>query len=382
MSKIKLRFRELYILVKLLVAWLMTLRHRPKNLWIISERGQEARDNGFVFFEYIKKHHEEIEAKFIIDSRSQDYDRFSKYPNSVIEYGSFEHYKLLCKASVLISTHIMGYTPFMDFFAKLDRKYKIFRFKKKIFLQHGIIKNYLPGLMKGAINVDLFCCGARPEYDYILSNFGFSDKVVKYTGLCRYDRLNDFQVKKQILVMPTWRMYERDKPFIATVYFKYWSAFLEDDNIHSLLNEYGYGLVFYPHYEVQKFIDAFKSLRLDSNIKIADFDYDVQTLLKESCMLITDYSSVYFDMAYMRKPIVFYQFDEEDFHTKHYQKGYIQEDNMGYLCTTQKQLFASLESLLRDGMVQDNKYIKFADKFFELRDDKNCQRVYNAIINA
>ena len=28
-------------------------------------------------------------------------------------------------------------------------------------------------------------------------------------------------------------------------------------------------------------------------------------------MLITDYSSVYFDIAYMRKPIIFYQFDEE-----------------------------------------------------------------------
>ena len=49
-------------------------------------------------------------------------------------------------------------------------------------------------------------------------------------------------------------------------------------------------------------------------------------------MLITDYSSVYFDIAYMRKPIIFYQFDEEEFRRKHYQRGYLREENLGYKC--------------------------------------------------
>ena len=38
------------------------------------------------------------------------------------------------------------------------------------------------------------------------------------------------------------------------------------------------------------------------NIILADWkNYDIQELLKESAFLITDYSSVFMDFAYMRK---------------------------------------------------------------------------------
>lgn len=382
MDKIKLRITELYVLIKLFIAWLVTGCHSRKNVWLISERGCEARDNGFVFFEYLKKNHTHLNVKYVIDPNSKDFYKFNKYPNSYYRFGSFEHCKSLCKSSTLVSTHIMGYTPFMDFFVKLDRNFKIFRHRKQIFLQHGIIKDYLPGLMKGAINVDLFCCGAKPEYDYILANFGHSKQIVKYTGLCRYDNLNNFKSKRQILVMPTWRMYERGKDFITTKYYHYWSCFLKSDQLYNYLEKFGYELVFYPHYEIQKYITSFLSLDLNPCVKIADFNFDVQTLLKESCMLITDYSSVYFDIAYMRKPIIFYQFDEEEFRRKHYQRGYLREENLGYKCITQEKLFEVLYELLENGMTQDYKYIEYADKFFEMRDDKNCQRVYEAIVNS
>lgn len=382
MDKIKLRITELYVLIKLLIVWFVTGCHSRKNVWLISERGCEARDNGFVFFEYLKKNYKYLNVKYVIDPNSKDFYKFNKYPNSTVIFGSFEHYKSLCKSSTLVSTHIMGYTPFMGFFVTLDRKFRIFRYRKQIFLQHGITKDYLPGLMKGAINVDLFCCGAKPEYDYILANFGHSKQIVKYTGLCRYDNLNNFKSKRQILVMPTWRMYERGKDFITTKYYHYWSSFLKSDQLHNYLEKFGYELVFYPHYEIQKYINSFLSLDLNPCVKIADFNYDVQTLLKESCMLITDYSSVYFDIAYMRKPIIFYQFDEEEFRRKHYQRGYLREENLGYKCITQEKLFEILYELLENGMTQDNKYIEYADKFFEMRDDKNCQRVYEAIVNS
>lgn len=48
MPKIKIRITELYVLIKLLIAWFVTGCHSRKNVWLISERGCEARDNGFV----------------------------------------------------------------------------------------------------------------------------------------------------------------------------------------------------------------------------------------------------------------------------------------------------------------------------------------------
>ena len=50
-------------------------------------------------------------------------------------------------------------------------------------------------------------------------------------------------------------------------------------------------------------------------------------MLKESSMLITDYSSVFFDVAYMHKPIIYYQFDRDAFRQGHYQEGYFSYDD-------------------------------------------------------
>ena len=59
---------------------------------------------------------------------------------------------------------------------------------------------------------------------------------------------------------------------------------------------------------MQRFLDEFTTC--SERIIIADWKkYDVQGLLKESALLITDLSSVFMDFAYMRKPMIYYQFD-------------------------------------------------------------------------
>lgn len=48
-------------------------------------------------------------------------------------------------------------------------------------------------------------------------------------------------------------------------------------------------------------------------IRLADWKrYDIQELLKSAAVMVTDYSSVFMDMVYMRKPVLHYQFDEEN----------------------------------------------------------------------
>lgn len=379
MNKIKLRIKELYIFGLYLIAGLTVWPFRKKQIWLVSERGHEARDNGYWFFLYLKQFHPEIKSKYIIDRKSVDRDRLIMYADDLIDYGSFKHFYYLRLSSHLISTHIMGYTPFMDFFVTLDKKYNLFRDKKKIFLQHGITKNRLLSLVKGAINVDLFCCGAKPEYDYILNNFGHSDQIVKYTGFCRYDNLNDFKVKKQILVMPTWRMYLRGKKFTETDFFHNWVDFLQSKRLHDILINYGYELVFYPHYEMQQYVPLFKQLNISSYIYIAGFDYDVQTLLKESALLITDYSSVYFDMLYMHKPIIFYQFDFKEFYSKHYPQCFITEAEFGDIAETKDSVIDYIEDNIKNDCKISIDKLPNILNLYEIRDSNNCQRVYNAI---
>ena len=59
-------------------------------------------------------------------------------------------------------------------------------------------------------------------------------------------------------------------------------------------------------------------------------NYDVQDLLKRSKILITDYSSVFYDFAYMKKEVIYYQFDYNDFFKKHYEIGNFNFEKNGF----------------------------------------------------
>ena len=65
-NKIQLRIQQLYKLIKLAIAWIASLFIKDKDLWLISERGREARDNAYFFFIWLKQNHPEINAKYII----------------------------------------------------------------------------------------------------------------------------------------------------------------------------------------------------------------------------------------------------------------------------------------------------------------------------
>lgn len=377
-NKGKFKKDKIICLIKIIISRIIACFYSSTDIWLVSERGFEARDNGYCFFLFLKKNHPEINSKYVISKDSPDRSRLLDYENDLIDYGSWKHYMLVWRAKNLISTHIQGFTPNMSFYKSLDIRFRIIK-GKQIFLQHGIIKDHIKSLFSNMMKLDIFCCGAKTEYDFICANSTRPDGVVQYTGLCRYDNLNSFTSKKQILVMPTWRMYIDKERFSDSEYYKEWSNFLTSESLHSLLKKTGYNLVFYPHFEVQPLLHYFKRLSLSDDITIAGFEFDVQTLLKESAILVTDFSSVYFDMSYMHKPIVFFQFDEEEFHGKHYAKGYINEEDLGYKTKTAENAISLLSEIISNGCKPEDRIISNMDKMFPMRDSNNCQRVYDAI---
>ena len=48
-----------------------------RNLWLVAERGTDARDNGYWFYRYLQEKHPEVNACYVIDPRSPDYDSIS-----------------------------------------------------------------------------------------------------------------------------------------------------------------------------------------------------------------------------------------------------------------------------------------------------------------
>lgn len=345
-----------------------------KKHWVIFERGVDARDNGYFFYKYVKENHPEQKVYYVIDRNSAD---FYKVKEDAVAYGTIKSYWMIAVANKIISSHYGAGIPHMN-----NKTFKLCGFEKNYyFLQHGIIKDKLTALFGSEISVKLFVCGAAPEYEYVKETYGHPDGVVQYTGLARYDSLHDFQVKNQILLMPTWRTTIHGQTDITdSMYYKQWQGVLQNKRLKEFLEKNNVQLIFYPHFEVQRFTHDFMS---DSeNVKIADFEnYDVQTLLKESKLLVTDYSSVYFDFAYMKKPVVYFQFDREEFFGKHYEKGYFDYDTMGFgdVCFDVESTVDSILKIAKNNFVPEDIYADRRKSFFPLDDTKNCERIYEIV---
>lgn len=361
------------------------VKNKPayRDLWIIAERGTDARDNAYHLFKYIRGNHTEINIAYIISKDSADRAAVEPF-GRIIEYGSFEHYIAMALSGVKISTHIMGYSPIMNLFIRLNKLGLVNG--KKIFLQHGIIVNdNLTYLYYGNTKADMFVCSAKPEFEYINGRYGYPEGAVRLLGLCRYDRLEKHSaLTRRILLMPTWRVTLQEcneKEFMQSSYYKVFQSLINSKKMSELLKKYDCELVFYPHIEMQKYLHCFKTS--SGQVKIAGFnDETVQDLLLNSDVLITDYSSVFFDYGYMEKPMVYYQFDVDEFRKTHYGEGYFsyERDGFGRVVDTEADLIGEIEKILQNNSEPEEIYLDRVHGFFSIRDKNNCKRNFDAIL--
>lgn len=98
--------------------------------------------------------------------------------------------------------------------------------------------------------------------------------------------------------------------------------------------------------------------------------------LHPDLILITDYSSVFFDVGYMEKPVIYYQFDQEEFWKIHYQKGYFSYEAHGFgsVVETEEALMAALRACAESGFKMEKQYMERLEAFFPVRDERNCER--------
>ena len=357
---------------------------KNKNLWLVSERKYEARDNAWHFFRYLRENHPEINCAFVIDKDSPDFQKVRAIGRT-IQPGTFEHHLAFAASKVKISTHIMGGAPDTYRYTLIDRYLNIIR-GKKIMLQHGITGNAPAVLHYPLSRLDLLVCGTVSEYETIKKDFGHPEGVPKLIGMCRFDKLlSQHEVKRQILIMPTWRLTLRDigdEEFMTSEYYKCFNGLLTNERFISMLEEYDMKAVFYIHFELQPYSKLFETRSDRVEIRTLS-DADVQELLMESQLLITDYSSVHFDFAYMDKPVIYWQFDEDEFYSTQYKRGQFdsRRDGFGPVFDTDdiESVLDFIEKEAHSNMKMLPLYKERVEKCFSDRSAKSCEKTFIAI---
>ena len=108
-------------------------------------------------------------------------------------------------------------------------------------------------------------------------------------------------------------------------------------------------------------------------------DMSYEKVFCESSLMVTDYSGVQFDFAYMRKPLVYLHHNDIP---QHYEEGTFHYDTMafGEIVHTNDELIDTLIEYMKNDCTMKPEYKQRADDFFAFSDHNNCQRIYDDMI--
>ncbi|MBZ7993856.1 CDP-glycerol glycerophosphotransferase family protein, partial [Campylobacter sp. RM9333] len=359
------------------------------NIWVFIDSDMRADDNAEHLYRYVMKNHLDKKICFVLDKKSKDWERLKEEGFNLVEFKSHTYYKIAKETQVLISSHADRY--FLNDF-------DLFSKTKFVFLQHGITKDNLSNWLNGK-TIDLLITATKAEYNSITNeNYKFSHKETRLTGFARHDNLihlvKHTNSTNTIILMPTWRQYlvtnknntsERNKinDIIDSNYFKTYKSFLMNQKVLDILKAHNYKIKVLLHQAMSVYKDEYQKLTSQYVNFYNLSDISLQEELITSKALITDYSSIAFEMALINKPVIYYQFDKDEFFANHtYAQGYFEyeRDGFGAVVETEGSLIKELENLFKLDFNIEQKYQERINNTFVFKDSKNCERIYQEII--
>ena len=371
-------------------------RRKYRNAWILVDRDTEAHDNAEHLYRHLKETRPDINAWFALKKSSSDWGRLASEGFRLLDYGSREHRLALQSCINLVSSQVDHYIVH-----PLDTKIHGPERWKFTFLQHGVTKDDLSRWLNPK-PISLLITATGPEKESIVGNgtpYRFTDRETRLTGFPRHDRLGRVadsvpsSERRLVLVVPTWRRYllgdqlaggnlrSLNDDFWDSDYVLNWFGLLKSTDVAAALERAGLELAFLPHPNLQPYLDEGS---IPSNSRVYRYDnHDVQDLIARSAVVITDYSSLAFEAAYARRPVLYFQFDEDQFFSggHAYRKGYwdYRSDGFGPVETTLDGAIAQLVRFAADGNFGDEQYASRAEDAFPQRDGKAGERVISAI---
>ena len=378
--------------VKEMTAWLVY--HLAKPWWdrqgfelVYEKFCMMAQDNGYYYFLYCMQHPPAGNGRhkicYVIDRQAPDRVRLSDYQDNVVDFLSLRHMIYLQAARLLISTDTR-----MQCYAIRARGSVLkhgLRKKPFVFLQHGVTAlkkvDFFYGKGQPA-DCNLFIVTSEMEKRIVEENFGYRPDEIANCGFARWDVLKDCsQGSNEILIMPTWRTWLEnadEAEFKASDYYTAYRELLDSPQLDALLQKAGMKAVFYLHSKFRAFLGEFTPA--SDRIRLVPFgEIPANELLMRCRMLVTDYSSVCWDVFYLDKPVVFYQFDRDKYLEAHGSYLDMDRELIGPAAFEPGGLIREIRKITDQDYRLSGEYEKIRKTVFPRQDTSNCKRIAEAI---
>ncbi len=376
--------RKLF-LVRLLY-WLTRPMYKRRHIWLTFDKLYKGGDCGEYFYKYMEKEKKQgVTPVYIIRENAPDRKRLEGEGYRPLIHRSLKQRLAYLNAEMVFATH--SAVPSFCGFDKWEVRFvqDLLRGTNTC-IQHGLSVQDLTFDSNRVVNNNkrYYCASpseienlSKPEYDYPL-------QTLRLTGIPRYDGLVN-RDQKQILITPTWRAYiampavmgnarPYSPEFKHTDYFKLYNRLITDEKLARTAREHGYRIVFLLH-------PVTSSQRRDypedtETVKIVTaLETSYEKILTESSLMVTDYSGVQFDFAYMRKPVVYFHSPKLP---PHYQEGGFSYETQGFgeICRDPEETADLLCTYMEQGCALKPEYKERQDAFFAFDDHENCKRIF------
>ncbi|MEQ5161774.1 CDP-glycerol glycerophosphotransferase family protein [Proteus terrae] len=285
MSLIKKIFLSFIILFKIIISFLIYpfFSKKYRNTIIIGTRnGEPGYDNGEILFEYLQKKGEK--DYFLIYIKPEPGNK------NILKKNTIKSILRIISSKYIYITHSESDV--------LSYLWRFFRYKKYIFIQHGVIGiKYLPEYQKKSYF--RYISSNHYETEIFLNHFKIKKDKIIQSGLPRFDKYlvkkeNSYEINS-CLIMFTWRKNKKCNK-------------INYNEIISKLKKENPRIKIYitTHNMSQELDDIIEGA---SYVKNTDLPY----LIKNTDLLVTDYSSISWDYLYQNKYIWFYHYDHNSY---------------------------------------------------------------------
>lgn len=369
---------------KLNLAYYAAKLYRRKNLYLLYEKdASRYEESASVLYErLIDEGYKGV--YFILD---RDYPAISeispKYRKNIVYKYSWRHYLYFFSCKTFIGTEALIHALEL----RNPNQHVLNKTKAKdnnhVFLQHGVMYMisldsesrtfFKPRSIKqpGKYRV---VTSSKAEAEHFINLGGYDPEQIYICGLPKFDRNMWNKEADKIVIMPTWRPWEYNETMSDFKNSKYYK--MMERMFQAIPEEYKEKTVILPHPLFRRAAESNEFLLK----KYMQFDTKYDEILRDTKVLITDYSSIAYDAFYRGANIIFYWEELEECLEAYGEntKLLLNEENIfGDICYNMNELGnVFLQNYTQTQQVQHVKNYKY---IVEFSDGKNTERLMEAL---
>lgn len=390
LSKIK-RNRSFLFLFKITFTVIGLLPKKKKLMMFESFHGKQYSDSPRAIYEYMHIHYPNYKLIWSIDKRSTELFKslgipyiqrftlkwFFTKPRAQFWINNVRLPKWMPRPRGTVYVQTWHGTPLKKLGLDIE----------KVHMPGTQTTKYRENIIKESENWSYLISPNKYSSEIFRSAFGYNGEIIE-SGYPRNDilytadeksameikrKLNIPIEKKVILYAPTWR----DDDFYKVGQYKFKFQF----DLNKMKERFGskFVLLTRMHYLVA---ENFDFTAYGDFVKDVSSYPDISELYLVSDMLITDYSSVFFDYANLNRPIIFYMYDLYDYRDR--LRGFyfdIEEENPGPIVENEQELFDAIDYAADHGHISPKSFNDFYEQFCYLEEGMSAKRVVEQLLS-